>query len=73
MSLDTVLMIIRIMVAAMFLIDLLKLLKRDKQDEVIVSMRTTVLQELYYNCASISSFMTAYVLFTLFDIYKLDG
>ena len=73
MSVDTILMIIRIMVAAMFFIDLLKLLKNDKQKDVIVSLRTTVAQEMYHNIASIASFTTAYVLFTLFDIYKRDA
>jgi len=66
-------MIIRIMVAAMFLIDLLKLFKTDKQKDIIVSFRTTVAQELFHNVASIASFTTAYLLFTLFDIYKLDA
>ena len=73
MSVDTLLMIIRIMVAAMFLFDLLKLLKRDKQKEVIVSLRTTVAQELIRNISSIAAFATALVLFALFDIYKLDA
>ncbi len=70
---STVLMIFRIMVATLFIIDLLKLLKHDKQKKVIVSFRTTVAHELYYNITSIVSFMIALVLFSLFDIYKLGA
>ena len=70
---DAILVIIKIVLGVLFLLDLLSLLKKDKQKEIFITFRTTMIQELNRNILSMATFLAAFILFTLFDIHKLDA
>ena len=68
-----ILFIFRIVLVLMFLLDLSRLLVKDRQEEIHFSFRTKITQELNRNISSMAAFLGAFILFTLFDIRNLDA
>ena len=64
--------IIKAILAVIFVIDILLLTKKDSQDKIKFTYRTTMKQELYRNLVSMASFSMAFLVLMYMDIHMFD-
>ncbi len=64
--------IIKAILAVIFVIDLILLARKDTQDRIKFAYRTTVKQELYRNLVSMASFSMAFLVLLYMDIHMFD-
>ncbi len=65
-------MIIKAILAVIFLIDIFLLSRNDRQKKIKFAYRTTMKQEITRNLVSVASFLMAFLVLLYMDIYMFD-